>query len=329
MRYIIIGAGAVGGAIGGLLSGSGREVVLVARGPHLEALRAHGLWLQLADGERQLSIPAVAGPDELTPRDDDVLVLCVKTQHTPGVLDTWASYGCGTGTGARRGHGPAVVCAQNGVENERLALRRFADVYGMCVWLPSSFLEPGVVRALCTPLPGMLHLGRYPSGSDATARAIADDLTGAGFAAPVTDDVMAWKYAKLLANLVNAADAVLGPDEDAQHELVTRARAEGAAALAAAGIAYVGAEEQSRTRGDQVNSPPGNRSSTWQSLTRGAGSIESDYLNGEIVLLGRRFGVPTPVNEALRQAANRAARERRAPGDLSAGEREELLSAGR
>ena len=57
--------------------------------------------------------------------------------------------------------------------------------------------------------------------------------------------------------------------------------------------------------------------SSWQSLTRGTGSIEADYLNGEIVLLGREFGVPTPVNEVLQRLANRAASDRRAPGGLT------------
>ncbi|WP_435135775.1 ketopantoate reductase family protein [Actinacidiphila sp. bgisy144] len=329
MRYIMIGAGAIGGAIGGRLFDSGHEVVLVARGAHLAAVRAHGLRLELADGERRLPIPAVQGPAELTARDDDVLVLGVKTQDTPAVLETWGAYGEGT-AGGGPGAGPAVVCAQNGVENERLALRRFGRVYGACVWLPATFLEPGVVSALCAPLTGMLHLGRYPSGSDATVRAIAADLTAAGFAAPVTEDVMAWKYAKLLSNLGNAVDAVLGSGagQDAGRELTARARAEGAAVLAAAGIAYIGTEQQARTRGDRVESPSAKPSSTWQSLARGTGSIESDYLNGEIVLLGRRFGVPVPVNEALQHAANRAARERRAPGELTAQERAALLTAG-
>ncbi|BBB01138.1 putative reductase [Actinacidiphila reveromycinica] len=326
MRYIIIGAGAVGGALGGRLFDSGHEVVLVARGAHLEAMRAHGLRLELADGEKRLKIPVVEGPAELTARDDDVLVIGVKTQDTADVLETWGTHGHGTAAGGS-GPGPAVVCAQNGVENERLALRRFSRVYGMCVWLPATYLEPGVVSALCAPLTGILHLGRYPSGSDTTARAIAADLTGAGFAAPVTEDVMAWKHAKLLGNLGNAVDAVLGPDDEAGRGLAERARAEGAAALTAAGIAYIGAEQQARTRGDRVVSPRAKRSSTWQSLARGTGSIESDYLNGEIVLLGRRFGVPTPVNEALRRAANRAARERRAPGELTGAERAALLEA--
>jgi 2-dehydropantoate 2-reductase len=56
--------------------------------------------------------------------------------------------------------------------------------------------------------------------------------------------------------------------------------------------------------------------SSWQSLARGLPTIETDYLNGEIVLLGRLHGVPTPCNEALQRVANRMVLERRNPGSL-------------
>ena len=59
----------------------------------------------------------------------------------------------GGGTAAER---LAVVCAQNGVDNERAALRRFATVVAMCVWLPATYLEPGRVSAGGTPVPGVL-----------------------------------------------------------------------------------------------------------------------------------------------------------------------------
>ncbi len=103
-----------------------------------------------------------------------------------------------------------LVCAQNGVESERLALRRFRHVYGMCVWLPATHTEPGSVSAPGTPVSGVLHLGRYPSGADGTARGIAADLEKSRFLAPVAADVMRWKYAKLLSNLANAIEAVSG-----------------------------------------------------------------------------------------------------------------------
>ena len=62
---MIIGAGAVGGSIGGRLAESGRDVVLVARGAHLEALKRDGLRL-LAPGRRPAAAdPAVSGPEEL------------------------------------------------------------------------------------------------------------------------------------------------------------------------------------------------------------------------------------------------------------------------
>jgi len=65
--------------------------------------------------------------------------------------------------------------------------------------------------------------------------------------------------------------------------------------------------------------------SSWQSLARGSGSVEADYLNGEIVLLGRLQGVPTPVNELAQRVANRMARECAAPGSVAAAEIEAEL----
>lgn len=318
MRYIVIGAGAVGGSIGGRLHEGGHEVVLVARGTHHEALRDSGLRLTTPEGTRTLDVPVAAGPEEVEPRDGDVLVVAVKTQHAVAALDAWS---------ARHGRTP-VVCAQNGVSGERFALRRFPEVYGMCVWLPAAYLEPGKVAAACAPLTGILHLGGYPTGVSDTVRAIAADLETSHFAAPVVPDVMRWKYAKLLANLGNALDATLGPQAAGSPQgldLRERAMAEGRAALASAGISHAREDEQRRVRGNRMAPQPvegveRTGSSSWQSLTRGTGSVESDYLNGEIVLLGRQCGVPTPVNELLQRTANAFAREGRAPGSLTPAE---------
>jgi 2-dehydropantoate 2-reductase len=216
-----------------------------------------------------------------------------------------------------------VLCAQNGVASERLALRRFRHVYGVCVWLPATHLEPGVVEAQGAPLSGLLHIGRYPAGTDKTIERIGADLAASRFLAPVVPDIMRWKHGKLLANLGNAIEAVCGLGDHS--ELRRRVRAEGKAALAAAGIAYARNEESAALRGDQVqivkiNGTERGGGSSWQSLTRGTGSIEADYLKGEIVLLGRELGVPTPVNEVLQRLANQAARERRTPGSLTADE---------
>ncbi|WP_020118890.1 ketopantoate reductase family protein [Streptomyces canus] len=321
MRYVIIGAGAVGGVVGGRLAGAGHEVVLVARGAHHAALRDGGLRLRVPDGEFTYRLPVVDGPAGLGAlRADDVLVLAVKTQDTEGALSVWGPAPVeGGGTAAER---LPLLCAQNGVEGQRVALRRFRHVYGVCVWLPATFVEPGTVSAAGSPLTGILHLGVYPHGTDETARRIAADLETARFEAPVVPDLARWQYAKLLSNLANAVEAVSGSVESEEAlALVDRVRAEGMAVLDAAGLAYASVEEQRALRGDKITllplgDAPRGGGSSWQSLTRGTGTIEADHLNGEIALLGRLHGVPTPLNDLLQRLANTFARERREAGSM-------------
>lgn len=311
MRYVIIGAGAVGGTIGVRLAEAGHDVTLVARGAHLDAIRQRGLTLRQPEREQTVRLPAVDRPGDGPLPADTVLVLTVKSQDTAGALAAWADAPvAGGGTAGER---LPLFTAQNGVVNEPAALRLFAEVHPVCVWLPATHLEPGLVVANGHPHPGMLHLGRYPTGSDAVDRAVAADLTGAGFVAPVRDDVMRWKYGKLLANLGNGLQALLG--RNIPDGLAGRVRAEAEAVLAAAGIAYTSRAEEEAERGDKVQhrSVGGEEragGSTWQSLARAAGSAEADHLNGEIVLLGRLHGVPTPANAAVQVAVRRAVRER-------------------
>ncbi|MFD4477685.1 ketopantoate reductase family protein [Streptomyces sp. NPDC058471] len=325
MRYIIIGAGAIGGTVGGRLAESGHDVVLVARGAHYEAVRERGLRVRTSDGTREHRLPVIQTPAELGElRSDDVLFLAVKTQDCEAALDAWS--GRPVAGGGTAGEVLPLVCAQNGVESERIALRRFRRVYGMCVWLPATHVEPGSVSAAGAPYTGILHIGRYPKGTDGTARLVAADLEKSKLLAPVVADVMRWKYGKLLSNLANAIEAVTGPlSGDEAVALYRRARAEGEAVLAAAGIEAVSEQEQKETRGDRIRFEPFDGSergggSSWQSLSRGTGTIEADYLNGEITLLGRLHGVPTPVNDALQTVANAFARERRAAGSMPVAE---------
>ncbi len=318
MRFAIYGAGAIGGVVGGRLFEAGHEVTLIARGDHLRALQRDGLTLRSPDATADLPVPAVASPAEADLRDGDVIVLAMKSQHTADAVVELARVAP---------PGVAVVCAQNGVENERVALRSFAAVYAMSVMLPASHLEPGVVEASSSPVTGLLDLGRYPSGVDATARAVAAALSEATFSSQARADIMRWKYRKLLLNLGNAVEAVIG-DRGSSSSLVTRLTEEGEAVLAAAGIAYASADEDNDRRGDLLRMRPidGRRregGSSWQSMVRGLGTIESDYLNGEIVLLGRLHGVLTPANDLLQRLAGRLAAEGRPPGSLTA---EEVLA---
>jgi 2-dehydropantoate 2-reductase len=326
MHYVIIGAGAVGGAIGGRLHQHGHRVTLVARGAHHDAIRERGLLLATPDGEHKLDAPVVTGPEDgLVLEPDSVLVLAVKSQDSAAALAAWADVPvAGGGVAADR---LPLLCAQNGVANERLALRLFARVYGVCVWLPATYLTPGVVMAEGHPNSGVLHLGLYPHGADEAAERIAVDLSGSGFVAPVREDVMRWKYGKLLGNLGNGLGALFG---SADRELFGQLRAEGMATLAAAGIAYTSREEEVAERGDLLRILPvaGQRrggGSTWQSLARGTGTVEVDYLNGEIVLLGREYGVPTPVNLAVQLAVRRAVRAGVGAGEFGIEEFRALL----
>jgi 2-dehydropantoate 2-reductase len=336
MRYIIIGAGAVGGTIGARLFENGNDVVLVARGEHHAALRDRGLRFATPAGQVTLRVPVVSGPAELALREDDVLILTVKVQDSVAALDAWAWRPVAGDAVAAQAL--PVFCAQNGVAGERLALRRFASVYGVCVWLPATHLLPGEVEAQGAPMTGLLPVGRYPAGADQAAREVAAGLAASTFLAPVREDVMRFKYGKLLGNLANAVEAVCGPsgaengNTGGAAELRRRARQEGTAVLDAAGIAYSTPAELEELRGDRIRIEPaaGARrtgGSSWQSLTRGTGSIEADYLNGEIVLLGREHGVPTPVNELLQRLANQFAADRRAPGSVTPAEMAALLAA--
>jgi 2-dehydropantoate 2-reductase len=315
---VIIGAGAVGGTIGGLLAEAGRDVVLVARGAHLDALRTDGLHLTTPAGARTIRCATAAGPEDVDLRPGDVLVLAVKGQDTAATVAAWA--GRPVAGGRTAGEDLLLVCAQNGVDNERTALRHVARVAGMCVWLPATFLEPGHVSAAGSPVTGVLTLGSVPVGApDPDLAMVSADLVAAGFSAPVVEDVLAWKYAKLLSNLGNAVEALCGPiRDDATRALLGAAVTEARTVLAAAGTVPTSDEEQARARTgftlvDLPGAPRGGGSS-WQSLARGAGSIEAAFLNGEITLLGRLHGVPVPVNATLLRLAERAAAEHAAPG---------------
>ncbi|MGO8874264.1 MAG: ketopantoate reductase family protein [Acidimicrobiales bacterium] len=314
MRYLILGAGAIGGAIGGRLFQHGRDVVLIARGAHLEALRARGLELRDPEATALLPIAAVATAEAAEPRRDDVVILATKTQHSEALLAALA---------VKAPAGIAVVCAQNGVENERLSARRFANTYGMRVILAGTHLEPGVVEIATAPLSGILDVGRFPGGTDSVAEHIAEDLRESGFDARASAAIMSHKYLKLLSNLANAIQAACGTGEDPlTTQLAKAARAEARACYAAAGVEVADeSDETARRRLRGLTQPVGGSTrqggSSWQSLQRGTGNIEADWLNGEIVLLGRLHGVPTPVNERLQAVANQLAAEHQAPGSMS------------
>ncbi len=319
MRYIIYGAGGIGGVVGARLAQHAHEVVLIARGRHAAAIREGGLHLESPDGTDVLRLPVVESPAEIEfverrasggAASGDVVMVAVKSQDTAAALDALAVVAPPT---------LPIVCLQNGVDNERMALRRFTEVYAVPVLCPTGHLEPGVVTVYSTPISGVFDIGRYPSGSDEICRTVAAAMTDSTFVSVVRDDVMRWKYAKLMNNLGNAIEALCGPVKNSLEAMV---RAEGEAVLRAAGIDFASQDEDRQRRGDLLQLRPvdGQRrggGSTWQSLARGIGGVETDYLNGEIVLLGRLHDMPTPVNETLQGLMSAAAATRQPPASIT------------
>ncbi|MHB1854873.1 MAG: ketopantoate reductase family protein [Acidimicrobiales bacterium] len=315
MRFIVYGAGAIGGVVGGRLAESGHEVSLLARGRHRATLAEHGLRIDSPAGSVTLHPEVREHPAEIDWRNDDVVLLAVKGQDTSAARDALV-----------RSAPPsvAIVCLQNGVVNERVMLRSFESVYGVFVACPAGHMEPGVVIAYSAPTSAILDIGRYPSGTDATASAVAEAFRRSTIDSEVRADVMRWKYTKLLMNLGNVISALCGPEERGG-PLNRRLREEAESCYQAAGIDYASAEEDRERRGQhlqlgKVNGAERLGDSSWQSLARGTGAIETEFLNGEIVLLGRLHRVPTPANELVCLLARQAVREGWPPGAITSKE---------
>jgi 2-dehydropantoate 2-reductase len=258
-----------------------------------------------------LPIAVVEHPRELTIGTSDFVILAMKSQDTARALEALSLAA------------PADVpvgCAQNGVENERSALRHFANVHGICVRMPSVHLEPGVVRVHEVENNGIADIGRYPRGVDDLDRTVAADLEASSILSFALDDVMAVKYAKLALNVTNALDAAIGRSSDpADTDLSKRARKEALDVFAAAGIP-VSKDRDTRTTSRErvpIEGTAHAGGSSFQSLARGTERLEADYLNGEVVLLGRLHGIPTPANALLQDLAIRLVKKHVPAGSLT------------
>ena len=321
MRYLILGAGAIGGTLGGHLHRAGCEVVLIARPAHVAAIQAGGLRLVTGDADYRIDVPAAASVAAAAPFDsDDVVLLTCKAQHTAAALGELRAAGAPPEL--------PIVCCQNAIWNEVHAQRVFTRVYGSVVFVPGVYLEPGEVINARAGHYGYVEVGCYPVGVDSLCTAVVEDLAAAGFAAAVNPTVMRAKGAKCLGNLANAVTAITGSQRGAD-AFMARARDEARRVWHAAGIEFEESEQFAARREQRYHGsdrwPPGHGAphrggSSWQSLIRGAGSIESEFLNGEVVQLGRMLGIPAPYNEVLWLRAEQMARDATPPGCFSIAE---------
>ena len=316
VRFVIVGAGAIGGLIGMRLHQSGHDVVLVARGASYERIKSHGLTLATPVERLTMRVPVVPTPGQAQLTADDVILLCTKSQHSAEALLSIRD-----AVPDMAHESVSVVCVQNGVANERTSLRLFRQTYGAVVLVPAEHLKPGYVVSYAGGVAGILDIGAYPRGAGMLSAPIASALSQAGFDSSVRDDIMVHKYAKLIGNLGNGVQVICGFDDlEGNRKLADLAAQEGRAVLTAAGIAHDASQivdtgaawEQLRI--GEVDGHRHRGGSSWQSVTRRTGDVETDYLNGEIVLVGRTLGIPTPYNTAIQKLARATVRDGRPPG---------------
>ncbi|MFN0110775.1 MAG: ketopantoate reductase family protein [Blastocatellia bacterium] len=326
MRFIIHGAGALGSLVGGMLAESGAEVVLIARPAHADAVNRTGLQIKSPKGDRVVKLVAVTSPREIIPRPDDVVFLTVKTSQTKASVQALREVFL---------EATPVFCLQNGIRNEELAARRFLTVYGAMAALSVTFLSPGIIAHT---LHNTISVGNYPLGCDELGQQVAEQLSKAGFRAMTHDSIMAVKWSKLILNLHNATFAIL--DNHLQLGLVTPAisrfmadvEGEALRVLEIAGISLTDAnnpiEFDNRLNGLRcvVEDPQKTYEaalipfelrtypSTWMDLRQQRGETEASYFNGEIILLGEKYGVPTPYNSTLLNIVETMAAEKTLPG---------------
>jgi len=336
-RYVIVGAGAIGGTVGAVLTRAGTPAVLVARGRHAEVLAGAGLTLRTPDGTFLTAVTAASRPGDVRLTERDVLVFATKTQQLEAALQEWVD---------RPVHGPdgvvgtvgerlPAMTALNGVAAEEKSLRYFRRVFGVCVWLPAVHLEPGEVIVRSWPVVGQFHIARWPAAlstpddADFLAR-LSQEWSAAGIRVRLPDDLAPWKYNKLLSNLGNAVGALTAEAAGAR-EVVAAVRREGENVLRHAGIEFVSFDTSTAARADGPTIRPipgwdaGSGNSTWQSFSRKTGDAETDFLNGEIVRLAHRHGIVAPLNAALARAARTVVRNGLGPGHYSAAQLAKLV----
>ena len=319
LRYIIYGAGAIGGIVGGYLALDGKAVVMVGRAGHMAAIRQHGLKFVTPKGTHQVPMTAVTDPREITFGPDDVVLLTVKSQDTEAALkDLQAAV-----------KDVPVFCFQNGVRNEEVAVKYFKRVYGVRVGIGGVFVSNGEVSSRTDP-PGAPIMGRYPTGTDSLVESVAADLRHAGFRVLVTPDIMPYKWGQLLGNLANSVAAISNAPHEESVEIIGAVRQEAEGVLKQAGIRWV-AETELKQQWPEGNIKPVTsrfQNSTWQSLTRRQGTVETGYFNGEIVRLAKKLGKAAPVNEGLLRIAEEMAAKRQTPGQYSVAQLGKRLGVG-
>ncbi len=303
MRILIIGAGALGGLFGALLSTAAETALLTTNRLHAERVRQHGLLLTGLDGKtRSIAVEMLTSPAQYAQggRQADLVLICVKARATARAAAT------GRGLLAKDGR---MLTLQNGLGNyEQIAAiagaeQTLAGVTGQA----ATLLGPGHVRHAGT---GLTRLGARER-QWARASAIAALFTRAGIPAEVTGDLDSLLWEKLLVNVgINALAALLRvpngvlAEVPACRRLMTLAVSEAVAVARARGIAlpggggFLGLRRELRRVRAVCRLTAANQASMLQDVLRGA-PTEIDVINGAVVREGRKAGLVVPANQLI------------------------------
>lgn len=318
IRYIIYGAGAVGGMLAAYLTHAGHKTLLIVRPRQVAVIKKNGVHLISPSSDFIAHVKAVTGPDQIIFRSDDLVFLAVKSQDTEEALTDLKKYV----------NDIPIFCFQNGIRNEEMTFRLFSKVYGVMVRVIAVSMNDGEVidRA---ETPGYFIIGSYPNGIDIIAEQVAEVLRKSGFLCFLTPDIMAYKWEKLLMNLFNAPNAITNTAGEEAFLITGAAVREAENVLKKAGIHWVSKTKMDKEWPETAYWPgkiiPNEAwSSTWQSLARG-GSVEIEYLNGEIVRLAERLGLRAPINEKLLNIVKEMSANHEKPGKYTPSELARIL----
>lgn len=295
MRIVVMGAGGVGGYFGAFLARAGHEVVFIARGAHLEAIRRNGFRLEGSRGD--ILLEGVGATDDPASLDGpaDVVLFAVK------LYDTEAA---GKAIRPVVGPGTMVVNLQNGVDGpDRLAAVLGAGaVLGGAAYVSALIAEPGVVRY--TSDMSRIVFGELDGRQSDRAIAFRDACREAGFEAEVSADIRATLWDKFVLLATNAGLTTLL--RKPAGEVYTDPEIMDLAQAMMREVVAVAAAEGVRTSPDIVERsvalsksfPPGMYASMYHDLARGR-RIEVASLSGLLARRGRDLGVPVPHHETV------------------------------
>jgi len=295
MKFAVVGSGGVGAYFGGRLAEAGHDVTFVARGAHLEAIRAEGLRVRSIDGDFTLRpARAVARPGDMEPVD--YVVLGVKTWQVREIAPELAPI---------LGPGGAVLTLQNGVEAPEevaAACGRERVIAGVCRVM--SYIEaPGVVRhASVKP---RIEFGELQGGASARVQALYDALAackGVVVSLPADIQVALWDKFLFIAPFSAVGAATRKPAGAWRDVPETRALLEAAMRevvdVAQSRGVQLPDEAVTRTMGFVDRLAADATASMQRDLLDGKPS-ELEAQTGAIVRLAAKAGVPVPANAFL------------------------------